>query len=363
MRNLILAGMLILPALSIQAADTASIQVSDHQKQMLGIQSEPLKKIDVAWGKKHPATVQVPNDQLRVVSTAVSGLVERLEVAEGAEVKKGDVLAVIMSPKLLELQRDFLYALTALDLASTAVKRDENLDKEGVISKRGYHETRSEHIRAKTSADQMRQLLEHSGMDAGDLQNLIDNEQLSSDLKIRSPLDGIILEQMAVPGQRLEAMDPIYRVGHLSPLWLEIHAPIDDVASIKHGTKIRVEKFDIGGKVITIGRMVHGEDQGVMIRAEVSENAELLRPGQFVQVSLAVTADDLSFRVPRSALIRQHGASWVFLKNADGFISTQVSVISEESSHLIISGPFKGGEEIAVSGTSALKAIWLEAGE
>jgi RND family efflux transporter MFP subunit len=363
MKNLILAGMLMLPAFSIQAADTASILVSDQQKQMLGIQSEPLKKIGVAWGTKHPATVQVPNEQLRVVSTAVSGLVERLEVAEGAEVKKGDVLAVIMSPKLLEMQRDYLYALTALDLASTAVKRDENLDKEGVISKRGYHETRSEHIRAKTSADQMRQLLEHSGMDAGDLDNLIKKEQLSSDLKIRSPLDGIILEQMAVPGQRLEALDPIYRVGHLSPLWLEIHAPIDDVASIRQGTKIRVEKFDIGGKVITIGRMVHGEDQGVMIRAEVTENAELLRPGQFVQVSLAVTAEGESFRVPRSALIRQHGASWVFLKNADGFIATQVSVITEESSHLIISGPFKGGEEIAVSGTSALKAIWLEAGE
>jgi len=363
MKSLILAGMLLLPALSSQAADTKTIQVSDQQKQMLGIHSEPLKKIDVAWGTKHPATVQVPNEQLRVVSTAVSGLVERLEVAEGAEVKKGDVLAVIMSPKLLEMQRDYLYALTALDLASTAVQRDENLDKEGVISKRGYHETRSEHIRAKTSADQMRQLLEHSGMDAGDMQNMIEKQQLSSDLKIRAPLDGIILEQMAVPGQRLEALDPIYRVGHLSPLWLEIHAPIDDVASIRPGTKIRVEKFDIGGKVITIGRMVHGEDQGVMIRAEVTENTERLRPGQFVQVSLAVTVDGQSFRVPRSALIRQHDDSWVFLKNAHGFAATQVSVISEESSHLIIGGPFKDGEEIAVSGTSALKAIWLEAGE
>ena len=122
MRKLILAAMLLLPALSSQAADTASIKVSDQQRQMLGIQSEPLKQIDVAWGTKHPATVQVPNDQLRVVSTAVSGLVERLEVAEGAEVKKGDVLAVIMSPKLLEMQRDYLYALIALDLASTAVQ-------------------------------------------------------------------------------------------------------------------------------------------------------------------------------------------------------------------------------------------------
>lgn len=363
MKYLILAGMLLLQAISSQAADTESIMVSDQQRQMLGIESEKLKKIDVAWGAKHPATVQVPNEQLRVVSTAVSGLVERLEVAEGAEVKKGDVLAVIMSPKLLEMQRDYLYALTALDLASTAVKRDENLDKEGVISKRGYHETRSEHIRAKTSADQMRQLLEHSGMNDKDLDNLIKKEQLSSDLEIRAPLDGVILEQMAVPGQRLEALDPIYRVGHLSPLWLEIHAPIDDVASLRQGTKIRVEKFDIGGKVITIGRMVHGEDQGVMIRAEVTEQAELLRPGQFVQVSLAITAEGQSFRVPRSALVRQHGASWIFLKNADGFAATTVSVITEESSHLIISGPFKEGEEIAVSGTSALKAIWLEASQ
>lgn len=363
MKKSILAVMLMLPILSSQAADSDSILVSDQQRQMLGIESEKLKKTDVAWGVGHPATVQVPNDQLRVVSTAVSGLVERLEVAEGAEVKRGDVLAVIMSPKLLEMQRDYLYALTALDLASTAVERDESLDKEGVISKRGYHETRSEYIRAKTNADQMRQLLEHSGMDEVDLETLVKKERLSSDLEIRSPLDGVILEQMAVPGQRLEALDPIYRVGHLSPLWLEIHAPIEDVSSIRRGARVLVEKFDISGKVITIGRMVHGQDQGVMIRAEVTDNAELLRPGQFVQVSLAVTADGQSYRIPRSALIRQHGDSWVFVKNQQGFIATQVSVIVEESSYLIISGPFKGGEEIAVSGTSALKAIWQEAGE
>lgn len=363
MRNFILAATLQLLALSSAAEESNILQVNQQQQQLLGIQTQPLQRVDIAWGAMHPATVQVPNDQLRVVSTAVSGLVERLEVAEGAEVKKDDLLAVIMSPKLLEQQRDYLYTLTALDLAKDAMQRDESLDKEGVISKRGYHETRSEYIRAKTNAEQMRQLLELSGMHKEEIDTLVKENLLSGNLEIRAPLDGVILEQMAVPGQRLEALDPIYRVGHLSPLWLEIHAPLEDVASIKPGSEVVVDKYAISGKVITIGRMVHGEDQGVMIRAEVSENTELLRPGQFVEVSLAVAADGQSYRIPRSALIRHGKEIRVFVKQPAGFAAVPVSVIAEESDFLVINGDFAGNEALAISGTSALKAIWLETGK
>jgi RND family efflux transporter MFP subunit len=360
MRNLILTGLLALSPLALHAQ---TIAINEQQQQMLGIKTETLQGTDTSWSTSHPASVQVPNDQLRVVSTPVPGVLERLEVAEGASVKAGDVLAVIMSPTLLDQQRNYLDALTNLSFASAEMKRDRELDKEGIISKRRFLETQNKYIRAKTDAEQAKQLLELAGLDQSELDALASKHQLSGKLKIRSPLDGVVLEQMAVPGQRLEALDAIYRVGHLNPLWLEIHAPLEEVAGISKGDQIQVKEPDITGRVITVGRMVHGEDQGVMVRAEITEKTELLRPGQFVQVSLASTSGTQQFRIPRSAMVRQDGKTWIFIKTNDGFEPREVAVVTEEQSDLIVRGEIRASEQLAVSGTSALKAAWQEGKE
>jgi multidrug efflux pump subunit AcrA (membrane-fusion protein) len=200
-------------------------------------------------------------------------------------------------------------------------------------------------------------------MDQAELDQLARDRKLSSKLKIRAPLDGVILEQIAVPGQRLEALDPIYRLGYLSPLWLEIHAPLEEVALIQPGSRVQIQSPAISARVITVGRMVHGEDQGVMVRAEVTEKTELLRPGQFVQVRLAISGQGQQFRIPRSSMIRDQNKTWVFVQTPRGFNPKEVMVINEESSHLIVSGQLSGGELIAVSGTSSLKAAWQEGSE
>lgn len=360
MRTLLLASLMALTPMALQAQ---TLNLTEQQQQMLGVRTEAIQSTETSWSSSHPASVQVPNDQLRVVSTPVPGLLERMAVAEGASVTRGEILAEIMSPALLELQSNYLDALSSLDLANTQMKRDRQLDKEGIISKRRFLETQSSYIRARTQAEQARQVLELAGMDPAELDQLARDRQLSSKLKIHAPLDGVILEQMAVPGQRLEALDPIYRVGHLSPLWLEIHVPLDEVSRIQPGTGVEIQNPAISARVITVGRMVHGEDQGVMVRAEVTEKPELLRPGQFVQVRLAISGKGQQFRIPRSSMIRDQNKTWVFVQSPKGFDPKEVTVINEESRHLIVSGQLTDGEYIAVSGTSALKAAWQEGSE
>jgi len=360
MRPIFLPSLMALTPLALQAQ---TITLTEQQQQMLGVRTEAIQSTETSWSTTHPASVQVPNDQLRVISTPVPGLLERMAVAEGTSVSKGEILAEIMSPALLEQQSNYLDALSSLDLANTQMKRDRQLDQEGIISKRRFLETQSSYIRARTQAEQARQVLELAGMDQAELDQLAKDRQLSSKLKIRAPLDGVILEQIAVPGQRLEALDPIYRLGHLSPLWLEIHTPLEEVAQIQPGTGVQIESPAINARVITIGRMVHGEDQGVMVRAEVTEKSELLRPGQFVQVRLAITGKGQQFRIPRSSMIRDQDKTWVFVQSPRGFDPKEVTVINEEARYLIVSGPLTDGEHIAVSGTSALKAAWQEGSE
>ncbi len=342
---------------------TEMIPMSQEQRQAMGVRTAPVAVATESWSVAYPAQVQVPTAQLRVVSTPLSGLLESLLVAEGDAVKKGQKLASILSPELLSLQRGYLQALSQLDLARSDWERDRQLLEEGIIAERRYQTTHAHYVQVRTEVEQSRQALQLAGMDRSALERLARERQLSGTLTVRSPLDGVVLERMATLGQRLNALDPLYRIGRLKPLWLEIHVPLEQLSQIGVGSTVRVRAPLVEGRVITIGRMVHGGDQGVLVRAEVTDGAERLHPGQFVEVELASGRAERNYRIPLGALVRQGGKTWVFVARDEGFLVVPVIIRAEESDAVVVSADLKPGDQVVMAGTAALKAAWLQGAE
>jgi hypothetical protein len=125
---------------------------------------------------------------------------------------------------------------------------------------------------------------------------------------------------------------------------------------------VQLLREGLSGRVITVGRMVHSADQGVLVRAELADGNTGLRPGQFVEVQLAGGSDG-GLRVPAAALLRNAGKAYVFLKVADGFEPVAVEVLSSEGDAALLRGELPAGAEVVVSGTAAVKAAWLGGGE
>ncbi|PHS22660.1 MAG: efflux transporter periplasmic adaptor subunit [Methylophaga sp.] len=251
---------------------------------LLQAESEPVQQLSEQSATPYSAEVKVPNAQLQVISAPLSGLLSALLVAEGDSISKGQILAVIHSPQLLQKQSAYLAALTEMKLAGTEKKRDQDLFKEGIIAERRFLESSAKYTLINTRVQQYRQALKLSGMNNASLAKLNRTHNLTATLTIKAPLSGIVLEQLATPGIQVDVLTPIYKVAHLKPLWLEIQVPLEQLGTIKEGTPINIVGSEITGKVITVGQRVQGVDQSVLVRAEVTKGAEQLRPGQFVQV-------------------------------------------------------------------------------
>lgn len=336
------------------------IEIAPEQREALGIRTTAVEPVKQAWGSAYPASVRVPNAQLMVVTAPQEGLITRLEVAEGEPVKKGQLLAVIQSPRLVEEQRLYLEALSRLGLARAALERDRQLKAEGIIAERRFLETRAQYTQAKTEVEQRRQALHLAGMDEKAIRLLERKHRLSATLQVRSPMEGVVLEQLATPGQRVDIASPLYRIGQLDPLWLEIQVPMEKLEGITPGTAIKVEKSNLEGRIITIGSMIHGESQSVLVRAEIPNPRGELRPGQFVEARLARPSDRKAWRVPRQALLRVNDKIWVLVQRPEGFQPVEVKITAEEPGALVIEGNLEPGDRVATSGTAALKAAWLE---
>ncbi len=340
--------------LAAGAAET--LRLSPGQVEALGIAVQTVGNEGGGAQGGLPARVSVPNEQMRVVAAPVAGLVEMLAVAPGDAVRKGQVVARLASPQALELQRDALQAGSQAQLAEHNRRRDEQLFAEGLIAASRLEASRAAAAQAAAQASERRQGLALAGVVPG---------RVGGPLALTAPLDGVVLEQGVGVGQRVEGAALIYRIAKLSPLWLEIQAPVVLAAGLKEGLPVQVTGTPARGRLIAVGRAVEPSSQSVLLRAAVEVGAASLRPGQSVEVELALPAGR-ALHLPASALARQGGATVVFV--ADGgaqaltFEPRPVTVLSQGGDRVAVEG-VKAGERVAVRGVSGLKAMWTGVGK
>jgi len=261
------------------------------------------------------------------------------------------VLARLASPQALELQRDALQAGSQSALLQQSLKRDQQLFAEGLIAESRLQATRAAASQAAAQASERRQGLALAGIAPG---------KLGASLALTAPIDGVVLEQGGQLGQRVEASAMIYRIAKLTPLWLEIQAPLEVAAGLKEGIAIKVADRDISGKLIAIGRAVDAASQTVLLRAEVDKGAAALHAGQVVEVAIATPVGQHQ-RLPAAALARHDGKTYVFVQTAADdngvrFAARTVRIVSQGGDSVVLDG-VNAGERLAVRGVSGLKAM------
>ena len=314
-----------------------------------------------------PAKVVIPPTQEYIVSASQAGLITKLNAALGDNVKKGDVLAQLNSPDLLSMQRLYLKAVSEMQLGSFAYQRDKKLAEEGVIAERRWQETSSQYNAFVSEVNEHKQLLEIAGMTAGEIDRLTQTRQLSSRLSVHAPITGVVMDRMAVAGERMDILAPLYRIANLDELWLEINIPHEHIGRIKVGDQVRVENSQVSAKITLLGQSVNPENQTLLARAVLVPKLELgnqnaLRAGQSINTQIIQTSDTAVFTVPNTAIAQNEGLSFIFIRNQDGFTVSPVTVIGKQGEESIISGDLTGDEDIAVKGAVALKAAWLGLG-
>lgn len=353
-----------LAALPVAALGASNeIQVSPEQAKKIGIETLALSSRQGEAGIAFPAQVIVPNGQLQVVSVPVNGLVEAVLVAVNQPVKKGEPLVRLQSPALIEAQREFLTALTQSGLAGQNLKRDAQLFQEGIIAEGRYLNTRGSAAQAGAAYNQWRQTLKLYGMSDAAIRKLQSSGQLSGSLDVASPIDGVVIEQSVVAGQRTDASMPLYKVAKLSPLWLEIQASPASATGVAVGAVVTVPAFGASGKILSVGRSVSSTNQTVNIRAEITHGTENLRAGQYVDAQVSAPATAVKqWLVPTAALVRSQGKAYLFIQTKTGFLPTEVKVLGETAGATTIQGPLRGNERYVVRGVSSIKASWMGLG-
>lgn len=368
LKGLALAAFLVCnPVLAAAPAAARELSLNAAQVAALGIETAPVQSSRSADLQGLAAQVVVPGAQQRVVSAPLAGLVEQVLVASQEPVRKGQLLARLQSPTLAETQRGYLQALTQSDLAKSQLDRDERLFKEGIIAESRLQASRSRWAEARAAQAERIQALRMAGLDDQALGSLRSGRRMDAVIELRSPMDGTVIEQMVVVGQRLEAATAMLKIARLDPLWIEVQVPVSKLAGVREGALVRTAA-GVQARVIAVARNIHAGSQTALVRAQTmsgsagSMSGALpgLMPGQALEVSIvgagAGAGAESRWSVPNGALLRNGAELGVFVRSARGFALVPVKMVAEGNESSLVEGAMKPGDAIVIKGLAALKA-------
>jgi len=361
---------LVIASLTVITAQAGEIVLTANQQKIMGIAVANVILATAGQAKRFSAEVILPPAQERLISAPQSGLLEFMSVAVGDNVKKGQVLARISSPDLALLQRDYLQAKIQQQLADKSASRDAALFKEGIIPERRYIETKSQLESASAQLAQTKQSLRLAGVGDAAIANMNNAKGMQTSIALVAPIGGMVLEQMASVGQRIDSAMPVYRLAQLDKLWLDLSVPLEDVTQIQLGATVTVPTKQVVGKVVAILRSVNKQNQTTKVRVEITQGTSAVSPGELLQAEVQSNAaldsslekSIVMFKVPQAALVRNGQQVTVFKQVAKGFTALNVNLISEQGAYALIQGNLTPQDRVAVKGIIALKGAALGMG-
>lgn len=328
------------------------LNISFDIEKKLGIKYIKITENYTTKTKTYPATV-VDNPLLSFdVSVASDGIVEQVFVKQGDRVKKGTILVKVYSPRIAELQSNIQMAKIKLKTAKDILEREEMLYKEEVIPYTRFYSAKIEYERAKGEFEALKRALASFG------------EVEGNSIILRSKVDGFVAESMAVRGMPVSVGDSIMKIHSHKVLWVESMVPFEDTKYIKVGDKafvINPEGKKIEGKVILINHEIDPKTARNMVRVEVKNPSEIIKPNMFVNVEFPVSKVEGIF-VPSQAVIQKDGKNYVFVKSADKISPREVKVGVTYGRETQILKGLKSGEEVVIDGVIFLKSHFFGGG-
>lgn len=317
-----------------QASKSAGLMLTESQVRLANISTQRVARQPFAQTTVLTARLAVDEQRSKVVSSRVSGRVERLYIKEtGRSLQPGEPFMEIYSETLLTLQREFLLA----------VEQNRQLASP----------------RYAAFAKSARKKLLLYGLTPAQVDELERTKELRDRITYVATAGGVASEILITEGQYVEEGTPLYRVDDIGELWVEAELYPGESSLARPGDAVRIkipgQQPDVMHGIVTfVSPEYRGKSQITVLRASLDNRGLTLRPGMQAQVILQ-SGQREALAVRLDAVIREEHGSHLFVKTATNTFDRRTVQTGLENDELIeiVSG-IKEGEEVVITGAYLL---------
>ena len=332
------------------------------------MQQHRVKLAQVALGEVNqvqtfPAKLVVNTDRQAHVSPSFAGRVELVHVELGQQVKRGQALANLLVPDLVDQQANLQIAQTNLDLAKQDYEREHRLWSQGISAKQDYQRAYNTYRQAQIQVQAVRSRLTAFGASSGS----------NGRYTLTAPISGVISNKDIVIGENVQLADQLFTIDQLDQLWLEFVLPTMANINVQPNQQIRFKSLQTGNifnaQVQSLTTEADAQTGRLQIRAKVLSNATELRPNLMVNVELQAGSKPSVIRVSSEAIQQLEGKDVVFVAQTNqnkGFdfkaVPVQIGQRTQDGQWIEITQGLSAGQSYVAVGSFLLKSE-LEKGE
>lgn len=333
-----------------------------------GIVVAPVTGLDGSSSIRVTGIVE-PNGYRRVVVTPlVAGRVTQVSAELGQLVRRGQSLATIYSPDLVDAHARLRSARAVLEAHDRELQRTEKLVAIGAASRQELERIHAEHTAQVTLVDSARARLELLGVSTA-AGAPFDQPSMTGAANVSAPIDGTVTSRTANVGLNVDSGTPVFTVVDLSTVWVIAELYEQDVAQVRVGTKASVTLpaypgVQLNGQVSYVDPQVTAETRTARVRVELQNARQLLRLGMYADVILSAPRTPGR---PASAAVTVHRAavqtvgqrSVVYVVQPEGpgrFIEREVALGPAIGERAQVRSGLTVGESIVVEGSFFLRA-------
>jgi multidrug efflux pump subunit AcrA (membrane-fusion protein) len=278
-------------------------------------------------------TVRYEDSRITEVNLPIEGWIREIAVASvGQHVRRGMPLLTLFSQELDVLQTSLLTALRTRRATPASAADGPGYADETVVA--------------------TRRRLVISGLDERDIREVERTGTVPPAVTVRSPADGVVVEQAVTRGGHVEAGAMLYRIADTTRVWVEAEVSDQDASEIPSTAEAEVLPLGTGSRPLRgqiVGRYpnVDPRTRRTRVRIEVANADGLLREGMFVRTRISAHVVHALPSVPSDAVLDSGRKQIVFVARGNGrFSPREVTVVRRTAERVWLHG-IQPGVEVA----------------
>ncbi len=187
--------------------------------------------------------------------------------------------------------------------------------------------------------------------------------------RVTAPIDGVVVEVQATPGESVQSGELLFRVVNLDELWIRARVPEQQAATIRADQDaafklpglptwiaLEVTGKDASASVINVGRVVDPRSRTVDVIYALRALDERLRVGAMVRVAVPAGQPWEGVVVPRDGVLNDDGRSIVYVQvEGEAFEERAVRIGPRSGAVVGIASGVKAGERVVTHGANVIR--------
>ena len=340
-----------------------SVHVRPDRQQAIGVRIGVVNRVAATRMLRTTGRVAADENKTYPIVAAVAGWIRNVEsAATGDAVKRDQVLASFLAPELefSTAQQSYYTGLEAFyRLAVTQSQSQPQSQSRWHVSGGGA-----------AAIDRMADELRIMGVSNSQLRDMAARREVVPDIRVESPVDGVVLKRNVSPGLRFDRGFEFYRIADLNRVWILADVYRHQIPFIRRGASARITTTEASRTLtatVNPGEPIFDEaTQTLKVRIEAANPQRALQPGMFVDLEFPIELP-ATIVVPADAIVDSGLRKTVFVDSGDGHfeprlietgwrIGDDVQVIKglTPGERIVISGTFFIDSESRMKGASPI---------